>query len=106
MGVKRVMIQEEKRLFDRRIRDEENDYYRKRQLRDEIDQNKRQFIHMKLESQRIIENQQRQNYQMLQEERYKQVNEMNDKVSLLLVLTLYKTRLANWRKWRSCWSKS
>lgn len=81
MGVKRVMIQEEKRLFDRRIRDEENEYYRKRKMRDEVDQNKRQFIHMKLESQRIIENQQRQNYQMLQEERFKQVNEMQDKVS-------------------------
>lgn len=50
MGVKRVMIQEEKRLFDRRIRDEESEYYRKRRLRDEIDQNKRQFTHMKLES--------------------------------------------------------
>lgn len=81
MGVKRVMIQEEKRLFDRRIRDEESEYYRKRKMRDEVDQNKRQFIHMKLESQRIIENQQRQNYQMLQEERFKQVNEMQDKVS-------------------------
>ena len=31
------MVNEEKRLFDRRIRDEESDYYRKRKLRDEID---------------------------------------------------------------------
>jgi len=35
------MVNEEKRLFDRRIRDEENDYFRKRKIREEIDFNKR-----------------------------------------------------------------
>ena len=53
------MVLQEKQLYDRRIRDEENDYYRKRRQRDDIDQNKRQFIHMKIESQKIIEGQQR-----------------------------------------------
>lgn len=38
------MLIEEKKLFDRRIRDEENEYYRKRRVRDEIDKGKRQFI--------------------------------------------------------------
>ena len=50
MGMKRVMINQEKDLFERRIRDEEIEYWRKRKVRDEIDQNKRQFIHMKVES--------------------------------------------------------
>ena len=35
------MLNEEKKMFDRRIRDEENDYYRKRKIRDEIDKGKR-----------------------------------------------------------------
>ena len=56
MGVKRVMVTQEKELFERRIKDEENDYFRKRGQRDEIDTGKRQFIQMKLESQRMIEN--------------------------------------------------
>ena len=75
MGVKRVMVEEEKRLYERRTNEEMRDFYRKRKIRDEIDHGKRQFIHLKLESQRIIENQQKQNYQMLQEERAKKVNE-------------------------------
>lgn len=50
MGMKRVMVNQEKDLFERRIRDEEIEYWRKRKQRDEIDQNKRQFIHMKIES--------------------------------------------------------
>lgn len=62
MGLKRVMVNQEKDLFERRIRDEEIDYWRKRKQRDEIDMSKRQFIHMKIESQKIIEQQQRQNY--------------------------------------------
>ena len=56
------MVNQEKELFERRIRDEEIDYWRKRKQRDEIDQTKRQFIHIKIESQKIIEQQQRQNY--------------------------------------------
>ena len=60
--MKRVMVNQEKELFERRIRDEEIDYWRKRKQRDEIDQTKRQFIHIKIESQKIIEQQQRQNY--------------------------------------------
>lgn len=54
-GVKRVMRTQEKTLFERRIREEDNDYYRKRQQRDEIDQSKREFLQMKLESKRMIE---------------------------------------------------
>jgi hypothetical protein len=30
MGMKRVMVTQEKALFERRIRDEENEYYRKK----------------------------------------------------------------------------
>lgn len=41
MGMKRVMVTQEKALFERRIRDEENEYYRKKQQRDEIEQGKR-----------------------------------------------------------------
>ena len=44
MGMKRVMVTQEKTLFEKRIRDEENDFYRRRAQRDEIDQGKRQFI--------------------------------------------------------------
>lgn len=39
--MKRVMVNQEKELFERRIRDEEIDYWRKRKQRDEIDQSKR-----------------------------------------------------------------
>jgi len=56
MGIKRVMVTQEKQHFERRIRDEENEYYRKRQQRNEIDQGKRHFIQMKMESKRMIEN--------------------------------------------------
>jgi hypothetical protein len=38
------MLVEEKRLYDKRMREEENEYYRKRKQRDEIDHGKRQFI--------------------------------------------------------------
>ena len=62
MGTKRVMVTQEKELFERRIKDEEKDYFRKRSVRDQIDQGQRQFLQMKMESQRMIENQQRQNY--------------------------------------------
>lgn len=31
MGMKRVMVTQEKNLFEKRIREEENDYYKKRQ---------------------------------------------------------------------------
>ena len=41
--MKRVVVTQEKELFERRIRDEENEYFRKRQQRDQIDGNKRQF---------------------------------------------------------------
>ena len=57
MGTKRVLVTQEKELFERRIKEEEIDYFRKRSQRDEIDQGKRQFLQMKLESQRMIENQ-------------------------------------------------
>ena len=70
-------------MFERRIRDEENDFYRKKKQRDEIDAQKRQFIHMKIESQKIIENQQRQNYQLLQEERHKKIGHINEKINQL-----------------------
>lgn len=53
------MRTQEKTLFERRIREEDNDYYRKRQQRDEIDNSKREFLQMKLESKRMIEQQQR-----------------------------------------------
>jgi hypothetical protein len=56
MGMKRVMVTQEKTLFESRIREEENDYYRKRQQRDEIDSGKRQFLQMKMDSKRMIEN--------------------------------------------------
>ena len=47
MGMKRVMVTQKKELFEKRIRDEENDYFRKKTQRDEIDQGKRQFIQIK-----------------------------------------------------------
>lgn len=81
------MLVEEKQLFDKRMREEENEFYRKRKLRDQIDENKRQFIQMKLESQRIIENQQRQNYQNQQIERVQKINGINDKVSSLEIIS-------------------
>lgn len=104
LGLKRVMVSEEKRLFDRRIRDEENDYFRKRKMRDEIDQGKRQFIRMKFESQRIIENQQRQNYLLLQEERNNRINQINEKVSSSSdhSLTHCDCRFNKWKTLRSC----
>lgn len=83
MGMKRVMVTQEKNLFERRIREEENDYYRKRQQRDEIDQGKKQFIQMKAESKRMIESQQRINYQMMVEERNNRINKINEKVDQL-----------------------
>lgn len=55
LGMKRVLVTQEKELFERRIRDEENEYFRKRQQRDEIETGARQFIAMKHESQRQIE---------------------------------------------------
>lgn len=67
------MRTQEKTLFERRIREEDNDYYRKRQQRDEIDQSKREFLQMKVESKRIIEQQQKQNYLALVEERNQKV---------------------------------
>lgn len=75
------MLMEEKQLFDKRMREEENEYYRKRRMRDQIDQNKRQFIQMKQESQRIVENQQRQNYQNQQTGLIQKINGINEKVS-------------------------
>ena len=39
--MKRVMVTAEKNLFEKRIREEENEYYRKRTLRDEIDSGKK-----------------------------------------------------------------
>ena len=102
LGTKRVMVNEEKRLFDRRIRDEENDYFRKRKIREEIDFNKRQFIHMKIESQRIIENQQRQNYQLLQEERHHKINHISDKVSYYFVIFNLFFRFHNLKMLRDC----
>ena len=80
MGMKRVMVTQEKQLFERRIREEENDYYRERQQRDEIDGGKRQFIAMKMESKRMIENQQRENYKQLVDERNQKINKVNEKV--------------------------
>ena len=59
MGTKRVLVTQEKELFERRIQEEEKEYFRKRNQRDEIDGGKRQFLAMKAESQRMIENQQR-----------------------------------------------
>lgn len=53
--MKRVMVTQEKTLFEKRIRDEENDFYRRRAQRDEIDAGKRQFIQMKVESKKMIE---------------------------------------------------
>lgn len=50
LGVKKVMVDEEKRLYERRTKEEMQEYYRKRKIRDEIDHGKRQFIHLKLES--------------------------------------------------------
>ena len=41
LGTKRVLVTQEKELFERRIKEEENDYFRKRSQRDEIDQGKR-----------------------------------------------------------------
>ena len=38
---------------------------------------------MKIESQKIIENQQRQNYQLLQEERHKKIGHINEKINQL-----------------------
>ena len=75
------MVNEENRLIEKKNREDEHDYYRKRQLRDEVDANKKQFIQMKAESQRIIENQQRQNYVVLQEKRVQKINDMSSKVS-------------------------
>lgn len=70
-------------MFERRIREEENDYYRKRQQRDEIDQGKRQFLAMKMESKRMIENQQRDNYRNLVDERNNKINKVTEKVEQL-----------------------
>lgn len=53
--MKRVLVTQEKELFERRIRDEENEYFRKRSQRDNIDTGARQFLAMKHESQRQIE---------------------------------------------------
>ena len=53
--MKRVMVSKEKELFEKRIRDEENDFYRRRAQRDEIDHGKRQFLQMKIESKKMIE---------------------------------------------------
>ena len=39
--MKRVLVTQEKELFERRIREEENEYFRKRNARDEIEQSKR-----------------------------------------------------------------
>lgn len=83
LGTKRVLVTQEKELFERRIKEEENDYFRKRSQRDEIDQGKRQFLQMKLESQRMIENQQRQNYQYLVNEKNQKINRANDKINQL-----------------------
>ena len=47
IGLKRVMLVEEKKLYDKRMREEENDYYRKRLVRDQIDQEKKKFKLMK-----------------------------------------------------------
>mmetsp|Transcript_1227 Transcript_1227/g.1407 ORF Transcript_1227/g.1407 Transcript_1227/m.1407 type:complete len:172 (+) Transcript_1227:707-1222(+) len=83
MGVKRVMITQEKQYFERKIRDEENEYYRKRQQRDEIDQGKRHFIQMKVESKRMIENQQKQNYLVTMQDRNNKISKLNEKVDQL-----------------------
>ena len=83
LGTKRVLVTQEKELFERRIKEEENDYFRKRSQRDEIDQGKRQFLQMKLESQRMIENQQRQNYQYLVNEKNGKINRANEKINQL-----------------------
>ena len=81
--MKRVMVTQEKTLFERRIREEENDYYRKRQQRDEIEAGKRQFLQMKNESKRMIENQQRINYQMNTEDRNNKISKIQEKVHQL-----------------------
>lgn len=83
LGTKRVLVTQEKELFERRIKEEENDYFRKRSQRDEIDQGKRQFLQMKLESGRMIENQQRQNYQYLVNEKNGKIQKANDKINQL-----------------------
>ena len=48
--MKRVLVTQEKELFERRIREEENEYFRKRQVRDNIENSKKQFKNMKMES--------------------------------------------------------
>lgn len=72
--MKRVLVTQEKELFERRIREEESEYFRKRHQRDEIEASKRQFQSMKVESQRLIEGKNREQYHM-------RVQEKNDKVS-------------------------
>lgn len=81
--MKRVMVTQEKSLFEKRIREEENDYYQKRSQRDQIDSGKRQFLAMKMESKRMIENQQRENYKALVDERNAKINKVNEKVEQL-----------------------
>ena len=81
--MKRVMVTKEKELFEKRIRDEENDFYRRRAQRDEIDHGKRQFLQMKIESKKMIEHQQKSNYQMLIEERHQKINRINENCAKL-----------------------
>jgi len=35
--MKRVMVQQEKQMFEKRIQDEQMDYFRKKKVRDEVD---------------------------------------------------------------------
>mmetsp|Transcript_14776 Transcript_14776/g.25139 ORF Transcript_14776/g.25139 Transcript_14776/m.25139 type:complete len:135 (+) Transcript_14776:754-1158(+) len=83
MGVKRVMMMQEKNFFEQKIRNEENDYFRKRQMKEDIENGKKHFLQLKSESRRMIENQQRQNYLLTMQETNQKINRVNEKVDQL-----------------------
>jgi hypothetical protein len=83
LGMKRVLVTQEKELFERRIREEESEYFRRRHQRDEIEASKRQFQSMKVDSQRLIEGKNREQYHMRVNEKNERVAKTNDKINQL-----------------------
>ena len=81
--MKRVLVTQEKELFERRIREEENEYFRKRQVRDNIENSKKQFKNMKAESQSLIGEQTRDGYHAKIMDRNAKVSKVNEKINQL-----------------------
>ena len=77
------MATQEKSFFEKRIRDEENEFYRKRQIRDQIDQGKKNFLKLKYESRKMIEGQRRHNYISNLQEKNEKINKINEKAQQL-----------------------